>query len=228
MTPPVSTLRSTVSGDRRRDACWCPPSTSAISARSSSDFGGNRPRFGRRTSWSRWTATGRTSRRTSRGFWSDFSSNPGNVRLLVLARRTKRQESLIFKALHLGFKSVFRLLTGRVIQTGNYAAYRGWVARHTIFHPHFDLCYSSSLLSLSLPVDYVPCERGRRYAGESRMGYFRLAIHGMRMLMPFMDRIAVRALAAAVLPQSCSAWVLPWVSPPDGSSGRLGRRLHPG
>lgn len=124
-------------------------------------------------------------------------SNPGNTRLLVLARRTRRQESLTFKALHVGFKSVFRLLTGRVIQTGNYAVYRGWVARHTIFHPHFDLCYSSSLLSLSLPVDYVPCERGRRYAGESRMGYFRLAIHGMRMLMPFMDRIAVRALAAA-------------------------------
>jgi polyisoprenyl-phosphate glycosyltransferase len=123
-------------------------------------------------------------------------ANPEHVRMLVLARRTKRRETLTFKVLHLGFKSVFRLLTGRVIQTGNYAAYRGWVARHTIFHPHFDLCYSSSLLSLSLPVDYVPCERGQRYAGESRMGYFRLAIHGMRMLMPFMDRIAVRALAA--------------------------------
>jgi polyisoprenyl-phosphate glycosyltransferase len=122
--------------------------------------------------------------------------NPEDVRMLVLARRTKRRETLTFKALHIGFKGVFRLLTGRVILTGNYAAYRGWVAKHTIFHPHFDLCYSSSLLSLSLPVDYVPCERGRRYAGESRMGYFRLAIHGMRMLMPFMDRIAVRALAA--------------------------------
>jgi hypothetical protein len=123
-------------------------------------------------------------------------ADPANIRLLVLARRTKRRETLVFKLLHFGFKGVFRLLTGRVIHTGNYAAYRGWVARHTIFHPHFDLCYSSSLLSLSLPVDYVPCERGLRYAGESRMGYFRLAIHGMRMLMPFMDRIAVRALAA--------------------------------
>ena len=152
--------------------------------------------------------------------------NPRNVRLLVLARRTKRQETLTFKALHLGFKSVFRLLTGRVIQTGNYAAYRGWVARHTIFHPHFDLCYSSSLLSLSLPVDYVPCERGRRYCGESRMGYFRLAIHGMRMLMPFMDRIAVRALAAGAAAVLLGL-VLPWVSPYDGSSGRLGRLLPP-
>ncbi len=123
-------------------------------------------------------------------------SKPEDAHMLVLARRTKRRETFAFKVLHLGFKSVFRLLTGRVIETGNYAAYRGWVAKHTIFHPHFDLCYSSSLLSLSLPVDYVPCERGRRYAGESRMGYFRLAIHGMRMLMPFMDRIAVRALAA--------------------------------
>ena len=59
--------------------------------------------------------------------------------MLVLPWRTKRRETLTFKVLHLGFKSVFRLLTGRVIQTGNYAAYRGWVARHTIFHPHFNL-----------------------------------------------------------------------------------------
>jgi hypothetical protein len=115
---------------------------------------------------------------------------------VALALRTHRRETLPFKVLYFLFRVLFRTLTGTLIRTGNYAAYRGWLARQVVFHPHFDLCYSSSLLSLSLPVVLVPCERGRRYAGESHMGYFRLLVHGLRMLMPFLDRIAVRALVA--------------------------------
>jgi hypothetical protein len=68
------------------------------------------------------------------------------------------------------------------------------VGRRVIRHPYFDLCYSSSFVSLDTPITYVSCERGRRYAGESRMGYSRLLMHGLTMLMPFLDRIALRAL----------------------------------
>jgi hypothetical protein len=117
-----------------------------------------------------------------------------NLKRIVLARRTRRRESPAFKLLYLGFKVLFRFLTGIVIRTGNYAAHRGWVTRNVLFHPHFDLCYSSSLISLSLDVAYVPCSRGVRYAGQSRMSYLKLMIHGVRMLMPFLDRISVRAL----------------------------------
>lgn len=113
---------------------------------------------------------------------------------VVLARRTKRRETLVFKVFYLFFGLLFRGLTGLVIRTGNFAAYRGTLVREILFHPHFDVCYSSSLLSLSLPVIYVPCERGVRYAGRSRMGYLRLFMHGTRMLMPFLDRIAIRSL----------------------------------
>jgi hypothetical protein len=117
-----------------------------------------------------------------------------NTRKVVLARRTKRQESATFKIMYLFFKALFRTLTGSLIQTGNYAAYRGWLVRHVLLHPHFDLCYSSSFLSLNLRVEDVPCERGIRYAGESRMSYVKLIMHGLRMMMPFLDRVAIRAL----------------------------------
>lgn len=117
-----------------------------------------------------------------------------DLRRVVLARRTSRTESLPFRVLYLGFRVVFRVLTGTVVRTGNFAAYRGWTARHVLRHPYFDLCYSSTFLSLRLEVEYVPCARGNRYAGRSRMGYGRLVMHGLSMLMPFTDRIAVRAL----------------------------------
>jgi polyisoprenyl-phosphate glycosyltransferase len=72
------------------------------------------------------------------------------------------------------------------------------VAKRALLHPTFDLSYSSAILALDMPVTFVPCERGRRYQGESKMTYGKLAMHGLRMLMPFTDRIAIRALGTFV------------------------------
>ncbi len=121
---------------------------------------------------------------------------PTDTRRVVLARRTRRRETPGFKALYLSFKVLFRVLTGLSVRTGNYAAYGAWLAHHVLLHPYFDLCYSSTLVSLNLPISFVPCDRGTRYAGRSRMNLQKLFIHGLRMLMPFTDRIAIRALVA--------------------------------
>ena len=117
-----------------------------------------------------------------------------SLRTVVVAARTRRRESLSFKVFYFFFKLFFQLLSGTVIRSGNYAAYRGWLTRNVLFHPHFDLAYSSSLLALGLNVHRVPCERGARYAGASKMTYLKLIQHGLRMLMPFADRIATRGL----------------------------------
>ena len=114
---------------------------------------------------------------------------------MVLARRTKRKESITFKVLYTAFRVLFRVLTGREVRSGNFAAYRGSYARTTLLHPSFDLCYSSTLLTVDPAPAMVPCARGDRYAGESRMGPEKLLTHGVRMLMPFADRIAIRSLA---------------------------------
>jgi glycosyltransferase involved in cell wall biosynthesis len=120
-------------------------------------------------------------------------------RHVVLALRTKRHEPPAFKVLYRLFKLLFRTLTGATVRTGNYAVIPGSVAKRALLHPTFDLAYSSAILALDLPVTYIPCERGRRYEGESKMTYGKLAMHGLRMLMPFTDRIAIRALAAFVV-----------------------------
>jgi hypothetical protein len=117
-----------------------------------------------------------------------------SLRTVVVAARTRRRESPLFKVFYLLFKTFFQLLTGTIIRSGNYAAYRGWLTHNVLFHPHFDLSYSSSLLSLGLNVQRVPCERGVRYAGASKMTFVKLIQHGLRMLMPFADRIATRGL----------------------------------
>lgn len=127
-----------------------------------------------------------------------LTGRPKAERRVVLALRTKRRESVGFKVLYRGFRLLFRSLTGATVRSGNFAAMPGSIAKRALLHPTFDLSYSSAILALDLPVEYVPCERGERYEGRSKMTYGKLAMHGLRMLMPFTDRIAIRALAAFV------------------------------
>jgi polyisoprenyl-phosphate glycosyltransferase len=122
----------------------------------------------------------------------------GLVQEVALARRTKRKESLGFKLMYLLFRLLFRALTGTTVRSGNFAAMPGSVARKALLHPTFDLSYSSAILALDLPIEFVPCERGERYEGKSKMTFGRLSMHALRMLMPFTDRIAIRALAVFV------------------------------
>ncbi|MCX6386196.1 MAG: glycosyltransferase [Solirubrobacterales bacterium] len=114
---------------------------------------------------------------------------------VALARRTSRNESVSFKLGYRCFKIVFKVLTGTVIRTGNFAAYRGRVIRLIDNHPSFDLSYSASLNAVGLNVNLIPCPRGQRYFGESRMNLQKLLLHGLSMLVPLTDRIALRAMA---------------------------------
>lgn len=116
---------------------------------------------------------------------------------LALARRTQRSESLLFRVMYTVFRVVFRSLTGTTVRSGNFAVQRGDSLRATIGHPAFDLCYSSTLLALRRPTSMVPCARGARFAGQSRMNAQSLIAHGVRMLLPFAERIAVRAMVLA-------------------------------
>lgn len=116
---------------------------------------------------------------------------------LVVAERTERSESLSFRVMYVCFRLLFRLLTGTAVRSGNFAAQRGHSLVTTIGHPSFDLCYSSTLLTLRRPMAQVPCARGTRFAGRSRMNRHSLIAHGIRMMLPFSERIAVRSLVAA-------------------------------
>ena len=127
-----------------------------------------------------------------------LAAKPEAERKVVLALRAKRRESLGFKVLYQLFRLLFRSLTGATVRSGNFVAMPGSIAKRALLHPTFDLAYSSAILALDLPIEYVPCERGERCELHSKMTYGRLAMHGLRMLMPFTDRIAIRALVAFV------------------------------
>ena len=140
---------------------------------------------------------------------------------LAVALRTKRSEPFRFRVMYLVFRLTFRVLTGTTVRSGNFAAQRAESLEATINHPTFDLCYSSTLLALRRPTAVVPCARGRRFAGSSRMNTYALMAHGMRMLLPFSERIAVRMMVVAAT--TCIAMVTDLVLLAAGVFG-----AHPG
>lgn len=113
---------------------------------------------------------------------------------LVLANRGRRYASFRFKIMYAGFQSLFFVLTGTRITSGNFCAMRYSVLSRVIFHPFFDQCFSSSLHKIPISREAIRCDRGRRISGQSQMGFSKLVAHGLRMLMPFLENIAARTL----------------------------------
>lgn len=138
---------------------------------------------------------------------SDGEDNPSDIPALLeplmhdasdlsavsVAQRTKRHETMLFKLGYVLFKGVFRLLTGTIIRSGNFVAYRGWVLQHAIWHPFFDYCYSSSLIRLQLVTHNIPLARAPRYHGVSKMQGFKLVHHALAMFLPFCGVVTSRA-----------------------------------
>ncbi len=117
--------------------------------------------------------------------------------------------------------------SGAAVLSGNFAAQRGDSLKATVHHQSFDLCYSSTLLALRRPTTTVPCSRGNRVAGKSRMNRSSLIAHGIRMLLPFSERIAARMLvtAAATFVAVATLLVLTATNVVSGVAGSAGFTL---
>ncbi len=118
---------------------------------------------------------------------------------IVVAKRTSRSETIKFKLMYKFFKIFFIIMTGKKITSGNFAIQTAKNIQRTIFRTSFDLCYSSSLVALNPNLIYVECARSPRFEGQSKMNTYSLISHGIRMLMPFWERISVRLLGFSLL-----------------------------
>lgn len=132
-----------------------------------------------------------------------------DIHRIGIARRTTRTTTIQFRILYLGFLILSRCLTGTVVRSGNFAAYHGLLLKNMIFHPSFERSYSATLLVLRLSRVFIPCPRGIRYEGRSKMSVTDLILHGYRMMMPFLDKICIRLmLSIGVLSLSLLAILL--------------------
>jgi cellulose synthase/poly-beta-1,6-N-acetylglucosamine synthase-like glycosyltransferase len=118
---------------------------------------------------------------------------------VAVAARRKRVESLRFKIFYELYRLLFILLTGRRISFGNFMAMTPAGLRRLAAMQEIYTHIAGSVITSRLRVTACPIARGPRLAGQSRMNFVSLALHGFRAVMLFAEDVLVRVGVACAL-----------------------------
>lgn len=110
----------------------------------------------------------------------------------AVARRASRVETLRFKAFYQIYRLFFRLFAGREIGFGNFMVLRPAAVKRLAAMQEMWTHVAASLIASKLRIAPVSIHRGPRYAGQSRMNFPGLVLHGFRALMVFAEDVLVR------------------------------------
>ncbi|WP_421982457.1 glycosyltransferase [Roseibium sp.] len=123
---------------------------------------------------------------------------------VVVARRKSRFETMRFKTFYKIYKRLFRIITGRTISFGNFMAMKPMGVKRLAAMPELSIHVASAVLASKLRIATCPQDRGPRYAGQSKMNFVGLALHGFKGMMVFAEDVLVRVgIASAIVAALC-------------------------
>jgi hypothetical protein len=111
---------------------------------------------------------------------------------IIVAQRGKRYESIRFRTLYRIFRFFFRILTGLKIDFGNFSYIPAKNLDRVTAMSELWAQYPATLIKSKLPIRKIKLDRGKRYAGFSKMSIVSLITHAMGGLSVFVDRVFVR------------------------------------
>ncbi|WP_210321181.1 glycosyltransferase family 2 protein [Aquibium microcysteis] len=120
-----------------------------------------------------------------------LGENPGSI---VVAERGRRSEGLRFTLFYHLYRRLFSLLTGTSISFGNFSAMDVGAARRLTSMHELLLHVPATMLRSRCRIVRVAADRGRRYAGRSRMSLVSLVVHGLSSVAVFSERAFTRIL----------------------------------
>jgi GT2 family glycosyltransferase len=119
---------------------------------------------------------------------------------IAVAQRKSRIETFRFKTFYAVYKRFFRLMTGRPISFGNFMALKVHAVKRLVAMQELSIHVAGAVLASKLRTGICPLDRGPRYAGQSKMNFVGLALHGFKALMVFAEDVLVRVgVASAVI-----------------------------
>jgi glycosyltransferase involved in cell wall biosynthesis len=118
---------------------------------------------------------------------------------IIVAKRCKREERLSFRIFYKFYKFIFKCLTGRVLQSGNYSLIPHALLDRVVHLSEIWNHYHAGILKSRLKIKYLDCNRAQRYRETSKMNFASLVTHGLSAVSVFNDVVFVRlALFASV------------------------------
>ena len=124
---------------------------------------------------------------------------------IIVAHRTKRHEGVLFQGFYFIYKILFKLLTGKVITFGNFSLVPRSRLGNIVRVSEIWNNYPGGIIRSRIPYEAVPIERGRRLAGESKMNFVSLVLHGLSAVSVLVDATAVRIFIFTIWMSGLSA-----------------------
>jgi glycosyltransferase involved in cell wall biosynthesis len=119
---------------------------------------------------------------------------------VVVAERKSRVETLKFKLFYEIYKRIFKALTGRAISFGNFMAMNRDAVLRLATMQELSIHLAATVLASKLRTKTYALHRGPRYAGQSKMNFVGLVLHGFKALMVFAEDVLVRVgITSAVI-----------------------------
>jgi len=118
---------------------------------------------------------------------------------IIFAQRNKRTESFLFRSFYVIYKMVFKMLTGKVITFGNFSLIPQKRLQNLVRVSEIWNNYPGGIIKSRIPYSSIPTNRAKRLAGESKMNFVSLILHGLSAISVMIDTTAVRILIFSIL-----------------------------
>jgi len=129
--------------------------------------------------------------------WRLCTSHDENIDISI-ATRISRTNTAAFKLGYAVFKILYRVATGLPLKSGSFAIVRAKWLKKNIYRSEFSFSYTGAILSLPATKKFIPCKRGARRKGLSKMKTIESVIDGLRIMLPQAGRIAARSFVLLV------------------------------
>jgi polyisoprenyl-phosphate glycosyltransferase len=113
---------------------------------------------------------------------------------IIFGTRKKRYEGFWFRFFYILYKQIYRILTGKKINFGNFCAIPFKRVNNLVYVSDIWNHFSGGIIRSRLAYTSIDIDRGTRYHGQSKMNFFALVIHGLSAIAVYTDVLAVRIL----------------------------------
>ncbi len=121
-----------------------------------------------------------------------------NHRKIVMAIRSKRSETLLFRLCYIQFRFLFHFLTGKRYQMGNFSVIPRSALEALVGNSGLWCHYAATVFRSRCPYVGLETVRAKRLDGKSQMNFVGLVMHGLSAIAVYLDIASVRMMLLCV------------------------------
>ena len=121
-----------------------------------------------------------------------LDANEKSPTTIFFAARKRRTNGFAFQLFYFLYKLSFYLFTGKKISFGNFSIIPYPSLCRVVYYGEIWNNYPGGVMKSGLTYNALPTARGNRYAGNSKMGFTSLVLHGFGAISVFLETIIIR------------------------------------